>query len=137
MTENNFLQFIYMAWNHYYIFVKSSKFPDINEILSRLNLSDYKPAEACTLSETNKLNTLYAGFYNGYLLIVHPDLVFKFFTPDRSAEEKLFIQAFPDAEIAALIINESVSLFGFAVIINGKKIRMKDGSDGEIYNDVG
>jgi hypothetical protein len=40
-------------------------------------------------------------------------------------------------KIAALIINESVGLFGFAVIVAGKKVRMKDGCDGSYYNDLG
>lgn len=126
-----------MAWNHYYIFVKGSKFTDLADILSRLNLSEYKPVQETTLSYTNKPTTLFAGFYNGSLLLVHPDIVFKFFGPEQSEEEKLFIQAFPNAEIAALIINESVGLFSYAIIVDGKKVRMKDGCDGKIYNDSG
>jgi hypothetical protein len=55
----------------------------------------------------------------------------------QSDEEKLFIKTFPDAEIGVLIINGTVSLFGYAIIVAGKKIRIKDGCDGKIYSDLG
>lgn len=126
-----------MAWNHYYIFVKGPAFDDLDVILNRLNLGAYKPAEETDLTRTNKPTTLFAGVCQGSLLIVHQELVFKFFGPTQSEEERLFIETFPEAEIAALIINESVGLFGFTVIERGKKVRMKDGADGSYYNDEG
>jgi hypothetical protein len=126
-----------MAWNKYYIFIKAPKLGDLTEILSKLGLSDYKPSREVTLLESNKPKTLFTGFYNGNLLIVHPDLVFKFFGPSQSETEKCFIDLFPDTEIAALVDNESVGLFSYSIIVDGKKIRMKDGCDGEIYNDFG
>jgi hypothetical protein len=70
-------------------------------------------------------------------LIVHPDLPFHFFGDTQSDTEKRFIATFPDSEIAALVENSTVGLFSYAVIDGGQKIRMKDGSDGEIYNDTG
>src|SRR6266496_878182 len=126
-----------MAWNKYYIFVKSPGATDMNEILSKLNLSKYKPTKEVPLHYSNKPETLFAGFYNGNLLIVHPDLPFDFFNDAQSETEKLFIDTFPDSEIAALIENSTVGLFSYAIIDHGQKIRMKDGSDGEIYHDTG
>ncbi len=126
-----------MAWNKYYIFVKSPGATDMNEILSKLNLSKYKPTKEVPLHYSNKPETLFAGFYNGNLLIVHPDLPFDFFNDAQSETEKLFIDTFPDSEIAALIENRTVGLFSYAIIDHGQKIRMKDGSDGEIYHDTG
>jgi len=126
-----------MAWNHYYIFVKGPAFNDLEGILHRLNLDAYKPGEETNLTWTNKPTTLFAGVYEGNLIIVHQELVFKFFGPTQTQEERCFIEAFPGAEIAVLIINESVGLFGFSLIQDGKKVRMKDGADGAYYNDVG
>ena len=127
----------HMAWNKYYIFVESPKITDLAEILKRLNLSHYKPVTEVPLHMSNKPDTLFAGFYNDNLLIVHPDLPFRFFSEVQEDTEKLFAETFPDSEIAALIENSSVSLFGFAILENGKKIRMKDGSDGDIHHDEG
>ena len=126
-----------MAWNKYYIFVKDVKINDFNDLLPQLNLGHYKPLREASLADTNKPSTLFAGIYNGNLLLVHPDIVFKFFGPDQSEEEKCFIRAFPDAEIAALVSNESVGLFSYAIVVKGRKVRMKDGCDGQIYNDFG
>ena len=126
-----------MAWNKYYIFVKSPKVTDINEILTKLNLTEYKPTKEVPLHFSNKPQTLFTGFYNGNLLIVHPDLPFHFFGGDQSETERLFIDTFPDSEIAALVENSTVGLYSYAIIDKGQKVRMKDGCDGEVYNDKG
>src|SRR6059058_3098861 len=126
-----------MAWNKYYIFVQSPAMTDIDEIRSRLNLAGYKPTKEVPLHYSNKPQTLFTGFYNGNLLIVHPELPFGFFSDTRSEIEQVFVDTFPDSEIAALIENSSVGLFSYAIIDHGLKIRMKDGSDGEIFHDEG
>jgi hypothetical protein len=126
-----------MAWNKYYIFIKSPKLTDIDEILSKLNLSAFKPGKKVPLHYSNKPQTLFTGFYNSNLLIVHPELPFRFFSDTPTDTEKLFVETFPDSEIAALIENSTVGLFSYAIIDNGQKVRMKDGSDGEIYHDEG
>jgi len=126
-----------MAWNKYYIFVTTPKSKDLADILSKLNLGQYKPVKEVPLHYSNKPETLFAGFYNDNLLIVHPDLPFDFFSDTQSETEKLFADTFPDSEIAALIENSTVGLFSYAIIDKGKKVRMKDGCDGEIYHDAG
>ena len=126
-----------MAWNKYYIFVTTPKSKDLADVLSKLNLGQYKPVKEVPLHYSNKPETLFAGFYNDNLLIVHPDLPFDFFSDTQSETEKLFTDTFPDCEIAVLIENSTVGLFSYAIIDKGKKIRMKDGCDGEIYHDEG
>ena len=126
-----------MAWNKYYIFVKSPKLTDIKEVLSKLNLGQYKATKEVPLHFSNKPQTLFTGVYNDNLLIVHPDLPFHFFSDTPTETEKIFVDAFPDTEIAALIENSTVGLFSYAIIDKGQKIRMKDGADGEIYHDIG
>ena len=63
-----------MAWNKYYIFVKSPALTNMDQILKKLNLEKYKPVKEVPLHYSNKPQTLFTGFYNGNLLIVHPDL---------------------------------------------------------------
>jgi hypothetical protein len=126
-----------MAWNKYYVFVKAPESRDMDALLASLGLGHYKPVEEVPLLDSNKPKTLFAGFYQDNLLLVHPDLAFHFFGEGQSETEQLFIQTFPGKEIAALIENSTVGLFGYALIENGRKVRMKDGSDGEIYHDTG
>ncbi len=125
-----------MAWNKYYIVVTAPA-KDLDGILSHLNLGQYKPVKEVPLHYSNKPETLFAGFYNDNLLIVHPDLPFDFFSETQSETEKLFMDTFPDSEIAVLIENSTSNLFGYVIIERGKKLRMKDGSDGEIFHDEG
>lgn len=126
-----------MAWNKYYIFVKSPQLTDMPEILSKLGLAQYKPTAQVSLHDSNKPKTLFTGFYNDCLLLVHPDLAFHFFEEEPSETEKRFLATFSGNEMAVLIENSTVGLFGYALIVNGQKIRMKDGGDGEIYHDTG
>jgi hypothetical protein len=126
-----------MAWNKYYIFVKEPKLKDPGAILAKLKLENYKPKDKVPLHYSNKPGTLFMGFYKGNLLIVHPDLAFHFFNYEQSDTERLFVETFPDSEIAVLVENSTVGLFSYAIIDCGQKIRMKDGSDGEIYHDKG
>jgi hypothetical protein len=126
-----------MAWNKYYIIVKSPKLTDTKEILKKLNLGHYIPDKEVPLLYSNKPETLFTGFYNGNFLMVHPELAFQFFGKTETETEKLFIDTFSDCEIAALVENSSVGLYSYAIIVNGQKIRMKDGCDGEVYNDKG
>lgn len=126
-----------MAWNKYYVFVKAPESSDMGALLVSLGLGHYKPVEEVPLLDSNKPKTLFAGFYQGNLLLVHPDLAFHFFGEEQSETERLFIQTFPGKEIAALIENSTVGLFGYALLEHGRKVRMKDGSDGEVYHDTG
>lgn len=126
-----------MAWNKYYFFVKSPQLTAMPTVLEQLGLGQYQPQEQVPLHASNKPKTLFTGFYNNSLLLVHPDLVFEFFADEPSETEKRFVATFPGCEMAALIENSTVGLFGYALIVNGQKIRMKDGSDGQIYHDTG
>jgi len=127
----------HMAWNKEYIFVQSPMLTHISEILTRLKLDNYQPVGEVPLHHSNKADTLFTGFYNGNLLIVHPELPFQFFHDEQSETERLFIETFPGSEIAALVENSTIDMFAYAIIQNGRKVRMKDGCDGEIYHDEG
>lgn len=85
----------------------------------------------------NKPTTLCIGHYNHCLIFAHPYLPFHFFGPSTTQTEQRFIACFPDTEIAALLENSTLNLFGFSIIQNGQKIRMKDGADHDYFNDFG
>jgi hypothetical protein len=72
-----------MAWNRYYIFIKDVGSPDVADILTRLNVGQYKPLRGATLSDTNKRTILFAGIYNSNLLVVHQELALSFSSLNR------------------------------------------------------
>ncbi len=126
-----------MAWNKRYIIIKFPKLTNTEEILIKLNLAKYKPIKEVSLDYSNKPKTLFTGFYNDSFIIVHPDLAFDFFGKNQTETEQLFIDTFPNSEIAILVENSTVGLYSYAIINKGQKIRMKDGADGEVFNDEG
>jgi len=126
-----------MAWNKYYIFVTNQEKTDFTDILPKLGLGAYKAVEETDLYSTNKPQTLFAGNLNGCLLLIHQDLVFKFYEVEQSETERRFIECFPNSEIAVLYSNETVYGFGYTIIQNGKRVRVNSGSDGELYYSFG
>jgi hypothetical protein len=126
-----------MPWTKYFIFVKSPELIDLREILPLLNLGHYQPINEVSFQDSNNPKTLFTGFYNGNLLIVHPELPFDFFSNEPSYTETLFTATFPGSEIAVLIEDTRVGLYSYAIIHEGQKIRMKNGCEGEVYNDMG
>lgn len=116
-----------MSIDQYYIMVDKQEAPDIGRLLSKLGLADYRESgKVVGLWDTYGPRTLYIAHYNNTLIFADMDLAFEFFRDAAGDVEKRFVACFPDCRIAALIQNESASMFGFCIIANGKRIRLKD-----------
>ncbi len=126
-----------MAWNKYYIVITNQTEKDHQLVKDKLGLDDYKEKGAAYFGDTNKSDDLFIGYYEDKLIIADPDLPLSLFSENASITEQKFIAAFPDCEIAALVENSTVGEFGYAIIVNGQRIRAKHGCDGEIYIDIG
>lgn len=126
-----------MAWNKYYIVVTNQQEANPIDILNKLGLTAFNQSGTASFFETNKSDDLFIGTYGDKLIIANPDLTYGFFANEPSEIEEKFVNAFPVSEIAALAENSTVGEFGYAVINNGKRIRVKHGCDGEIYMDIG
>lgn len=122
-----------MAWNKYYVFVKGAGVKEIEPLL----LKDLAPEKEVNLFDTNKPKTLFAGEYNGCLLIVEKDLPFEFFNAALGKRAQALLALFPEAEIGALLQNATVGQYGYTVIKAGKRIRTKHGSEEEVYFEFG
>jgi hypothetical protein len=126
-----------MAWNKYYIVVTDQQGATPTETLTKLSLIGYQPAGEANFLQTNKSDDLFIGAYKDKLIIADPDLTYGFFSAEPSDIEKKFAAAFPSSEIVALAENSTVGEFGYTIINNGQRIRVKHGCDGEIYTDIG
>lgn len=122
-----------MAWNKYYVFVKGVGVEDVKDLL----LKELVPEKEVNLFDTNKPQTLFAGEYNGCLILVEKHLPFEFFGAGLDAQAKALVDLFPEAEIGALLQNSTVGQYGYAVIKEGKRIRTKHGSEEEVYFESG
>jgi hypothetical protein len=126
-----------MAWNKYYIVVTNQQGATPTDILTKLGLNGYQPVGAANFFQTNKSDDLFIGTYQDKLIIASPDLTYGMFATEPSDIEKSFVAAFPSSEIAALAENSTVGEFGYSLIENGQRKRLKHGCDGEIYVDFG
>jgi hypothetical protein len=133
----NKLNHCHMAWNKYYIVVTKQQGTTPAEVLTKLNLIGYQPAGEANFLQTNKSDDLFIGAYEDKLVIANPDLTYGFFDAKPSGIEKNIVAAFPASEIAALAETSTVGEFGYTIIDNEQRIRVKHGCDGEIYTDIG
>lgn len=119
------------------IIIKSPSLNNTQEILNRLHLENYQPTEKVALCYTTQPETLYAVFYNGNFILVHPDIPLQFFTPIPTATDLLFREVFPECEIAVLLQNYTVGLYGYVVIDQSRTIRKNNGTDDLTFYDKG
>jgi hypothetical protein len=122
-----------MAWNKYYVFVKGAGVKEVEALL----LKELSPEKEVNLFDTNKPQTLFAGEYNGCLIIVEKDLPFEFFDAGLDKRAKALVDLFPEAEIGALLQNSTVGQYGYTVIKAGKRIRTKYGAEEAVYFEFG
>lgn len=122
-----------MAWNKYYVFVNGAEVRDVEKLL----MKELAPEKEVNLFDTNKPQTLFAGEYNGCLVLVEKDLPFGFFGAELDAKAKALVDLFPEAEIGALLQNASIGQYGYTLIREGKRIRTKHGSEEEVFFEFG
>ena len=126
-----------MAANFYFVFVEKKQELNLSQFLSKIGFEGFNPQNKVGIWETSKPETLYVGEHNGYFIFAEQSLPSGFYKEKPSKLEKLFINEFPNSEISAYVLNESVGIFGFSIIKNGERIRIKLGGDGEMYIDIG
>ena len=71
----------------------------------------------------------YLGVYNGNTIICDYGLPFEFYSNEISEIEKRLIDYFPDSTIIAITLMSTVTHYGFALIENGVKKRVKVGQE--------
>jgi hypothetical protein len=126
-----------MAANFYFVLVKAKEETNINQLLEDVGFEGFMPVKQVDIWQTSKPDTLFVGHYNGYLIFANDDLAIQFSNDEPTEVEEVFTRYFPNTEIVALVMNESVGFFIFSIIENGVRKRLKHGSDGEIHGDFG
>lgn len=126
-----------MAANFYFVLVKVEEKTNISQLLEDVGFEGFLPVKQVDIWQTSKPDTLFVGYYNGYLIFANDDLAIQFANDEPTEIEETFIRHFPNTEIIALVTNESVGFFVFSIIENSVKKRLKHGADGEIHGDFG
>src|SRR5262245_47250640 len=81
------------------------------------------------------IDRLWIGYYGQVLILVNGPLAHEFLRTDSSATEEAFVLAFPQSDIVSLTYGSTSTSYSYVVIRNGKKIRVKNGSqDGSVID---
>lgn len=122
-----------MGWKLSSVIINTTTDIGYKELLENLGYKNLekienKPYDAAMFPGKNEI---YIGSYNNITIISGDDLPIDFFTDSLSNTEKRFISSFPNSEICAVSLQSVINHFGFALLKNGEKIRVKAG-DGDL-----
>ncbi|WP_452224407.1 DUF6928 family protein [Lacinutrix chionoecetis] len=119
-----------MGWKLSAIFINTNKQIDEIELFQNLGFENVKPIASKAFEEI--LNPvegeLYIGSYKGTTILCIPALPYSFLEEGLKQEEVVLVNAFPDTEISGLMLHSVVNFYGYTLIKNGEKIRVKGGS---------
>jgi hypothetical protein len=132
-----------MGWNLTAIIIKDPGEIADNLILQKLysrNYTELEPVmfDECIYPEMDD-GSVYLGNYNGNLIIsTYTDVIVEhFYTDTISSTEQALIDLFPNSEIGSFSLHSGVNYYAWAIISNGKKIRVKVGdADSDEDNNV-
>jgi hypothetical protein len=119
-----------MGWKASSIIIKTQSKIDNDTFLSDLGFTTLSKTEDKTFDVAINPddNKLYIGYYNNNLIITAPEIPMLFFENSLSTIEKILIDKFPESEICSIVLHSVVNLWGYALIVNGEKIRVRAGS---------
>jgi len=126
-----------MGWKIYLIIISNANNINTTDVPKKIGLDDLKPTKEITILDAQFAKGISIGKYGDKIFIVSQDLVFKFYDKTPSAFEKRICDSFPNSEIAVLTLNGTVDLYGYNIIKDGKRQRVKSGADLELYVDYG
>jgi len=117
-----------MGWKASCIFINKVS-SDKNELLNQIpyNLNKVEEIETLETAIMPDDKDFYLGEYKGKTIICDFGLPFEFYSDEISEIESKLIDHFPNSTIIAITLMSTVNHYGFAIIENGEKKRVKVG----------
>lgn len=108
------------------------------DVRARLDLTYLKPVDTISLAEAQlRADHISIGQSGDEIFIVSNSLVSNFFESNPTAFEQKVAQVFPNEHITIITLNNRISMYGYAVIDHGKRVRVKSGAQNIVYIDKG
>ena len=131
-----------MSWNKCCIFITNPPEQQPEKLLSILSLEDYEVVSTACIQETIKFYLddpvpTFLGVFNNVLIVISANLPSLFLADSLSERAQSIIHAFPNSEILAMYENGTAYSFGYAVIRQQQRIRLRIGDDGLVLKDFG
>ena len=118
-----------MSWNASFIIINTNTHNKVEDIIKNIGFSSLvKVGEKVFDEVVNPAEgKLYIGTYLNNIIITSSDLPGQLLTNSLSNFELQLIDIFPTSEICSISLIGSINYWGFAIIKNGEKIRVKAG----------
>jgi hypothetical protein len=126
-----------MGWKIYLIIISNVANNNTADIPQKIGMSNVQPGKEISINEAQYAEGTSIGKYEDKIFIISQALVFKFYDKTPSDFEEKICEAFPNSEIAILALNGTVDLYGYNIIKNGKRQRVKSGADLDLYINYG
>ena len=119
-----------MGWKTSMIIVNSENDFDKDELFESLGYYELKSIDKQYFdSIMNPDNDkIYIGKYNGNTIICMQDLPLESLDKTVSTGEKMLSDKFPDIDIVTFVLHSVVNLWGYSIVKNGEKLRVRAGS---------
>lgn len=131
-----------MSWNKSFVLITNPPSLSVEQLLSIVALKEYRIDRTIYLYETIKYyfdepDAIFIGQFNNCLVLIHSELTWLMLEKSLGDRAIRIINFFKNSEIVAIRENGTSYSFGYALIRNQQRIRLKIGDDGEILEDVG
>jgi hypothetical protein len=128
-----------MGWKASMIIINSEQKFDKDELFNSLGYYDLKKEdkqhfESIINPDDDKI---YIGNYNGNTIICIQDLTFEAIDRSLSRAEVILSNTFQNTDIVTFILQSVVNLWGYSIVKNGKKIRVRAGDSDELIIEYG
>ena len=122
-----------MGWKTSIILINSEKKFDKDVFFESINYFDLQQSEAQFFEEIMNPddNKICIGKYNGNTIICMQELPLESMGELLSEAETLLCNAFPNVDIVSFVLHSFMNLWGYSIVRNGEKIRVRVGSSEE------
>lgn len=128
-----------MGWKASMIIINSEQKFDKDEFFNSLGFYDLKkndkqPFESVINPDDDKI---YIGNYNGNTIMCLQHLTFEAIDSSLSRAEVILSNTFQDTDIVTFILHSVANLWGYSIVNNGKKVRVRAGDSEELIIESG
>lgn len=119
-----------MGWKTSMIMINSDNEFDKDELFESLGCYELKSIDKQYFDSIMNPDDgkIYIGRYNGNTIICMQDLPLESLDNTVSRAEKVLSTKFPDTDIVTFALHSVVNLWGYSIVKNGKKLRVRAGS---------
>lgn len=119
-----------MGWKLSMVIINTKQDFDEKEVFDALG---YSNLEKCDTEYFDSImnprdGKIYIGKYNGNVIICMQDLPLEAMDRNLSKAELVLSKIFPKTEIATFVLHSVVNLWGYSIVNDAKKIRVRAGS---------